>query len=324
MPTPEVDLPLEEGKIASKDWRETIISKKQLVLFGILGLTLIALFVGMISLFQSEPVSIPVHHESEQIAEIIKKYPGIQSSYNNGSGKLFLTGHVLTPVEKQELLYQLNGLHFLGSIEDSVVVDEYVWSNINALLMTNPAWQGISIHSPTPGKFVVRGYLQTADQAQALSDYLNVNFPYLDQLDNQVVVESNLTTQVQSMLLERGFNNVTYQLTDGELVLSGRSMEKISQVSYSCSKIFKALSGIRMLKNFVIYTTESSSLVDLSNKYKVMGYSKKDGENQFVVINGKILTLGDVFDGMMITEISPSMVLLEKDGLKFKINYNLQ
>jgi len=36
------------------------------------------------------------------------------------------------------------------------------------------------------------------------------------------VVESNLMTQVQSMLLERGFNNVTYQITDGEIVLSGR------------------------------------------------------------------------------------------------------
>jgi hypothetical protein len=55
-----------------------------------------------------------------------------------------------------------------------------------------------------------------------------------------------------------------------------------------------------------------------------MGYSKKDGSNQFVVINGKILTLGDNLDGMIITSISPSLVVLEKDGLKFKINYNLQ
>ncbi len=71
-------------------------------------------------------------------------------------------------------------------------------------------------------------------------------------------------------------------------------------------KDFKALPGVRMLKNYVIYTNEDSSLVDFSNKYKVMGYSKKDGTSQFIVINGKILSLGDNLDGMMITAISPN------------------
>jgi hypothetical protein len=89
-------------------------------------------------------------------------------------------------------------------------------------------------------------------------------------------------------------------------------------------KDLKGLAGVRVLKNYVVYTNEESSLVDLSSKYKVMGYSKKDGANQFIVINGKILSLGDSLDGMIITAISPTAVLLEKDGLKFKINYNLQ
>jgi type III secretion system YscD/HrpQ family protein len=262
--------------------------------------------------------------ESEHISDIVKKYPAIQFSYNKGSGKLFLTGHVLTSVEKQELLYQIHGLPFISSIEDTVVIDELVWENVNALLTTNSAWQGITVQSPVPGKFIIRGYLQTLDQAQALSDYLNMNFPYLDRLDNQVVVESNLTTQIQSILLERGFNNVTYQLTDGELVLSGRVDGKDSSRFDTVVKDFKGLAGVRILKNYVVYTNEESSLVDLTTKYKVMGYSKKDGASQFVVINGKILTLGDNLDGMVIMAISPTAVLLEKDGLKFKINYNLQ
>ncbi|MBS0648656.1 MAG: type III secretion system inner membrane ring subunit SctD [Verrucomicrobia bacterium] len=310
--------------LATKNWREMVIPRKHLVLAAVLGCALLVLFVSMVSLFKSEPVVVAVKDESEQVKEIVRKYPDIQFSYNKGSGKLFLTGHVLTPVEKQELLYQLQGLPFLSKIEDTVVIDELVWSNINALLVTNPAWQGITVTSPVPGKFLVRGYLQTLDQAQALSDYLNMNFPYLDRLDNQVVVESNLTTQVQSMLLEKGFNNVSYQLTDGELVLSGRVDGKDSPRFDTLVNEFKALPGVRMLKNFVIYTTEESSIVDLTSKYKVMGYSKKDGANQFVVINGKILTLGDNLDGMIITTISPTAVLLEKDGLKFKINYNLQ
>ncbi len=324
---PVIEETQEEAAVARaipKDWREMIIPKKHLMFAGVIGCALLILVVGMISLFQSAPLETPPRHESELVSDIVKKYPDVQFSYNDGSGKLFLTGHVLTAVEKQELLYQINGLKFLSSLEDTVVIDEYVWDNLNALLMTNPAWLGVSIHSPVPGKFVVRGYLQTLDQAQALADYLNVNFPYLDRLDNQVVVESNLMTQVQSLLLEKGFNNVSYQLTDGELVLSGRVDGKDTPRFDSLVKDFKALPGVRVLKNYVIYTSEESSLVDLSSKYKVMGFSKKDGSNQYIVINGKILTIGDILDGMTITTISPSTVLLEKDGLKFKINYNLQ
>ncbi len=320
----EKEVAAQAEKASPKDWREMVIPKKHLIFAGIIGCVLLVLFVGLVSLFQAEPIVIPPRHESEQISDIVHKYPGIQFSYNDGSGKLFLIGHVLSPVDKQELLYQLGGLHFLKSIEDTVVIDEYVWENMNALLMTNPAWQGVSIYSPTPGKFAIRGYLQIADQAQALADYLNVNFPYLDRLDNQIVIESNLITQIQSLLLERGFNNVSYQLTDGELVLSGRVDGKDSSRFNPLVNEFKALPGIRMLKNYVIYTTEESSLVDLSSKYKVMGFSKKDGESQFIVINGKILSVGDILDEMTITSISPSAVLLEKDGLKFKINYNLQ
>jgi type III secretion system YscD/HrpQ family protein len=323
-PVFEEETTTETSTVPVKNWREMVIPKRHLAIAGVIGVFLVALFVSMVSLFNSEPVVVNTKDESQQVAEIVTKYPDIQFSYNKGSEKLFLTGHVLTPVEKQELMYQLHGLPFITTIEDTVVIDEYVWENLNALLITNPAWQGISLTASAPGKFVVRGYLQTLEQGQALSDYLNMNFPYLDRLDNQVVVESNLTTQVQSMLLERGFNNVTYQLADGEIVLSGRVDGKDTHRFDSLIKEFKGLSGVRVLKNYVIYTSEDSSLVDLSSKYKVMGYSKKDGANQFIVINGKILSLGDNLDGMVITAISPTAVMLEKDGLKFKINYNLQ
>jgi len=86
----------------------------------------------------------------------------------------------------------------------------------------------------------------------------------------------------------------------------------------------KSLKGIRIVKNFVVFTTADTSRIDLTAQYTVSGYSKKDEQNFFVVINGKILSAGDAIDGMTITSILPSMVLLEKDGLKFRINYNLQ
>ncbi len=67
-------------------------------------------------------------------------------------------------------MYKLNNLPFIKSIDDNVVIDEFVWENTNALLMTNPNWIGVSLYSPIPGKFVLRGYLQTLDQMQSLAD----------------------------------------------------------------------------------------------------------------------------------------------------------
>jgi hypothetical protein len=78
------------------------------------------------------------------------------------------------------------------------------------------------------------------------------------------------------------------------------------------------------VKNFVIFTAADTSRIDITAQYQVSGYSKKDEKSQFIVINGKILSIGDMIDGMTVTNIQSTMVLLEKDGLKFRINYNLQ
>jgi type III secretion system YscD/HrpQ family protein len=209
-------------------------------------------------------------------------------------------------------------------VDDNVVIDEYVWENMNALLMTNPDWIGVSMHSPQPGRFVLRGYLQSLEQAQALFDYINLNFPYLDRLDNQVVIETNLQTQIQSLLIEKGYSGVSFQLGNGELVLAGRVDQRQSREFTDLVDHLKAIKGIRLIKNYVIYTSADTSRIDLTSQYLVTGYSKRDEKNMFVVINGKILSTGETIDGMMITSILPNMILLEKDGLKFRINYNLQ
>ncbi len=318
--------PLEEEEKVKEpiNIRELVISKRHLVIASFFGLVILLSIAGILSLFRSEVIAPPAKHEQHFVEEIVTNYSGVQFFYNEGSGKLFLTGHVLTTVEQQELLYQLRGLPFLKEIENNVVIDECVWQNMNALLSTNTDFLGVSIYSSQPGYFVVRGYLQTPEQVQSLVDYLNMNFPYLDRLENAVVVENNLLTQIESLLTEKGFNNVTYQLTDGDLVLSGRVDGKDSSNFEYLVKEVKGLRGIRALKNYVVYTNEDSSLVDLSSKYKVMGFSKKDGENHYVVVNGRILSVGDHLDGMIVAAIQSHMILLEKDGLKFKINYNLQ
>ena len=88
--------------------------------------------------------------------------------------------------------------------------------------------------------------------------------------------------------------------------------------------ILKKLKGVRLIKNFVVFTAPTNQTVDISSKYKVTGSSKYGKVNQYVVINGKILSKGDKLDGMDITHIDQNTVFLEKDGVKYKINYNQQ
>lgn len=315
--------PEEEPTVS--DWREIIIPKKHLILASTFGVLILAGITSMITLFKTHKIEVVSQKEEHKILqENLAAFPDVQFSFNPPNGKLFLLGHVLGTVEKQELLYKIENLPFVRSIEDNVIVDELIWENTNALLLTNPNWAGVSLSSVGPGKLVLRGYVQTLEQAQALSDYLNLNFPYLDRLDNQVVVETNLQMQIESLLLEKGFSGVTYQLSNGELILGGRVDQKKAQVFNTTIDQFHTVPGIRLIKNFVIYTKADTSRIDISTKYQISGYSTKDGKNMFVVINGKILTIEDMIDGMRITEILSNMVLLEKDGVKYRINYNLQ
>ncbi len=316
-----------EGQTESalvQDWKEMVIPKRHIVLAAGFGCLILIVLISLFSLFASNPIKVDEKPPTDLIKNELKSFPGVQFSFNPASGKLFLIGHVLTAVDHQELLYLIKTLPMVRSVEDNVVVDEYVWQNMNALLATNPDWKGISIHSPVPGRFVMRGYLQSLDQSQSLADYMNRQFPYLDLLDNQVVIEGNLNTQIEGMLVEKGYNGVSFQLSNGELVLSGRIDDKQGPAFSQLVDAFKALRGIRMVKNFVVLSTIDSSRVDLSDKYRITGASKKDGVSYSVVVNGKILGKGDLLDGMLITSIEPNIVFLEKDGSKFKINYNLQ
>ncbi len=323
-----VELPVAMAPSSSeaeeRNWREMIIPKKFIILGGVAAILFLFGLIGVRFLFQSRIVEISVTGEDTKIASLIEKYPSVRYVYREGSGNLFVRGNVLTSVEKQELLYQLKSLPFLKNIEDTVIVDEYVWDAINVLLRNNAEWQNISVYSSVAGLFVVEGYVRSLEQKQALHDYLSVHFPYLSQFDDQVFVENVLVDQIQSLILEKGFNNIRYQLVEGELIFSGFLPRSDEQEFELLTKKVQKLQGIRVVKVAVVYTSEARALIDLSTKYKIMGYSKKGGGGYCVLIDGKLLSCGDILDGMVVVEITSNLVLLEKDGLKYKIHYNSQ
>lgn len=323
VPTPE-KVSAKEALKPSRDWKELIIPKKHLIFAGGFGAIIFVSIFGMISLFKAESVTVVKVDEKGQIENALSKFDGVTFSFNAPSGKLFLIGHVTTTVDHQELRYNLAQLRFIAKVEDSVVIDELVWQSMNNLLSTNPDWVAVSMYAPKPGAFVLRGYVDTLEESEALRDYVNVNFDYLDRLTNRVVIEQNLKTEMQAMLVEGGLSGVSFELSNGEVVFTGRVDEREKKTLDMLIEAFSGLPGVRLVKNFVAVTTGDTSRIDISSDFRITGYSKRDDKDFFVVINGRILGTGDVLDGMKITNIKPKVVLLEKEGVKFRIDFNLQ
>lgn len=289
----------------------------------IIGLFVIIGF-GLQSLFQQEPVvKKEVVDPVLALSEALKAFPSVKSSYNKTTGKLLLVGHVLTATDKSQLVYNLQGLNFIKDLDDSgVVIDEYVWGEANTVLSKNPEWKGVTVYSPEPGRFVLTGYLQTRAQAEQVWDYLTRNFPYLDLLENKIVVEEDIANTVVNALQNAGISNINVQMANGELLLSGSVTRGTKSKVDKLAEQFREIPGVRVVRDVVTERAPSEAVVNISDRYLVTGSSRVDGGKLNVLVNGRILTEGDILDGMKITTIQQNYILLEKGGTTYRIDYN--
>lgn len=295
-----------------------------LIIIGIITGLFVITGIGVSSLFRQESVEVVQDANAEQdLASALAPFPSIKPFFTATTGKLYLVGHILNNTERNQLMYNLQGLKFIKEIDDTgVVVDEFVWQEVNQIINKNPNWKGINIYAAAPGKFILTGYLQTRKQAEQLSDYITANFPYPDLLEKRVIVEEDVVSSVSSLLQAAGFKNIVVQLANGELTLTGVIPRgKQPNLDAVLSEI-KKNPGIRNFRNFVTEVAPEATLINISDKYEVTGYSKTGTGKVNVVINGKILSQGDNLDGMLITEIRPNAVLLEKDSVRYRIDFN--
>lgn len=313
---------IKEEELAKIPWKKQVIPYPYLMAAGAVALIVFIAFVSFFSLFKPETTHVAVKDQTGEIKDVLKRFPGVEFSYTPSSGKLFLVGHVLTPIDAEELRFSLSSLPFIDSIENNVIVDQNVWRMANDVLTENGGFRGISIYSPEAGKFVVTGFLPSLDQYERLTEFLSVNFPFLDRLQNDVVVETNLNTQILSLLQAQGFSAVQAQLAGGQVVLVGRYNEKREKEFDALVHEIRGLRGVSSLKNFAIPSSAESSLMDITQNYQVTGFSLEGHKNFSVIVNGRILTVGNNLDGMRVSKILPSMIVLEKDGLKYKIDYS--
>lgn len=288
----------------------------------VMGLFILA-GLGTMALFKVETVAVQVQENAnELIQQAMSPFPAVKSSYNKGTNGLLLLGHVTSQAEKNQLLYNLQSLKFLKSIDDSgIIIDELILHEVNSILSENPAWKGISIHSPAAGQFVLSGYLQSRKQAEQLFSYVSLNFPNLDSLKKQVVIEEDVINQIRAWVQESGLDDITPKMTNGEITLSGGApIEKENEINQLVSKV-KQIPGVRIVNNYIkSQAPEKVGITNLSDHYDVTGKSRS-GDKYTVVVNGRILSEGDNLDGMDITKITPNTIFLQKDDKKFRIDY---
>src|SRR5690606_13049269 len=111
----------------------------------------------------------------------------------------------------------------------------------------------------------------------------------------------------------------SFQLSNGDVVLSGRYDERRKAEMEALIRELSVLAGVARVQNFAVPSDPNQAAFDLSDQFVIGGEARK-GENGYsVVLNGKLYTLGQRVEGMKIIQIDPALILLEKDGLKYKI-----
>lgn len=279
---------------------------------------------GVYSLFDEQQLiksSSPDH--IQELTAILEEYPYFDFQFNEGSGNLQLSGHILTQKDKNLLLNRLQSLSFIRHVDTTnLIVDDLVWQQFNLSLERN--FKGITLSGQIPGEFIISGVLQTQGQSEELNRYLTVNFPYNDLLVNKVVVEEQVVASINDRLQEISPNELIAELNNGELLIVGTIPPKGRTSLQELIAQVKTLPGISNVRNLVIEQSKNddNGMIDISNNYEVSGFTKEANANVNIIINGRILKRGDVLDGMTIVSIRPKMVILEKDNIKYRINYN--
>lgn len=310
-------------RAAAKKAERTMAAFGTLIVVAIISGILGVIGVGTAMLFRSETIETAHVDVEKELDAVMSLFPTIKHSFNKTTGRLLLVGHVLTSVDRNQLLYNLQVLPFIQSIDfDNVIVDEFIWQETNTVLSKNPAWRGVTLHSPYPGHFVLSGYMDTRKQNDQLSDYLSQNFPYLDLLEKKVIVEEELVYQVNLVLQDFGLRNIQAEVNSGDVILMGSIGADQKQAFVDAIQKVQSIPGVRSIQNQVAEQATAESVVNITSEYPVTGSSADPQGNISVIIKGRILSKNDTLDGMKITNITDKAIFLEKGGINYKIDYN--
>ena len=158
-----------------------------------------------------------------------------------------------------------------------------------------------------------------------LADASELDAAKTSNLRRQCFSKNITMTVVKNKLLQKAMEQVEGRdYSEMYDVLAGPTAIMISEVGNAPAKLikdFRKIPGVRSVKNFVSELAPEEAVIDITDRYLVTGFSREEGVSVSVVIDGKILSKGDVLDGMTVIELKPNAILLEKEGVRYRINY---
>ncbi len=83
--------------------------------------------------------------------------------------------------------------------------------------------------------------------------------------------------------------------------------------------------GVKGVENLSVLRSggdDDQNAIDLSSRYVVNGVTKRSNIDVAVMVNGRIFQRGDSLDDMLVVSIRPDSVILQKQGIRYRINYN--
>lgn len=315
------------GKKATKFQFKAPVFGKNIIALTIFVFVSLFVTYGIYSLFDEESLIIKKERGPGQLQELtalLEEYPYFDFQFSEATGHLELSGHILTLNEKSQLLSSIKSLSFIKKIETTnLIVDELVWQQFNLSLEKN--FKGVVLSGELPGEFLLSGILKTQAQGEDLARYLSINFPYTQLLINRVVIEEQLASSINDRLQSIAPNELLGELNNGELVIVGTIALSSQKALEEFLGQLRTLPGINSVRNLVVEQSRDngSGYIDISDQYEVTGFTKEVDANVNIIINGRILKRGDTLDQMTIISIRPRAVILERDQIKYRIEYNL-
>jgi endonuclease/exonuclease/phosphatase family metal-dependent hydrolase len=134
-----------ETSSSQNSWKDFVIPSKYIQWGGLFVLCLLGFATADLSLSRTPSINRGLSYRADaasrdsknmtpyknnapsQLEEICSRFPELKFSFDRAKGKLFLSGHVATISQKQELTHALSPLSFIKSTEDTVITDELVW-----------------------------------------------------------------------------------------------------------------------------------------------------------------------------------------------------
>lgn len=262
--------------------------------------------------------------ENQTLADLLEAYP-FTCTFNESDESVILQGHASSLAQREEIIAKLETLPFVERIDTrALVIDDSLCREFNQVL--NKTWPEITLASPQPGVFVLNGMFSTKQQMDKLSQYLTLNFPYNDRLKSQILVVDTATDQINRRLAEIAPGEMVAQFSVQDLVIVGTVPMDKQEVFENYLKELNTFPGIANIQNLTTLRSlgqDDENAVDLSAKYKVTGSTVRSDVNVTVAINGKILQRGDLLDGMTVVSIQPDRVILQRETVRYKINYKV-